>query len=277
MTKTQSDKAELFHALHHDQGILTLPNAWDVASARIVVAAGAAAVATTSAGVAWSLGAADGWNLTLDEAVGLVARVAAAVDVPMTADVESGFADDPDGVARTIRLVIEAGAVGVNLEDGWDVGDSPVRPTEQQAERLAAARAAADAGGVRLFINARIDTYLFGVGEPEGRLAATLERASAYVAAGADGVFVPGVLDPETIAVLAKEIDAPLNIMVGPGSPPVPKLADLGVARVSTGAAPPLAAYAAARRAAVELLTDGTYEALVCDLSFPELNTLLRR
>ncbi|MFL6145373.1 MAG: isocitrate lyase/phosphoenolpyruvate mutase family protein [Labedaea sp.] len=277
MTRTQSEKAELFHALHHDQGILTLPNAWDVASARIVVAAGAAAVATTSAGVAWSLGAADGGNLTGDEAIGLVARVAAAVDVPMTADIEAGYADSAESVARTVRLVIEAGAVGVNLEDGWDVGDSPLRPAGQQAERLAAARAAADASGVRLFINARTDNYLFGVGEPEGRLAATLERAALYVAAGADGVFVPGVVDPETIAELAKEIDAPLNIMAGPGSPPVRKLADLGVARVSTGAASPLAAYAAARRAAVELLTAGTYEALACDLTFPELNALLRR
>jgi len=274
MTSTQQDKAAVFHALHHD-GILVLANAWDVASACLVARAGASAVATTSAGVAWSLGAPDGNRLDKDLAVGLVRRIAAVVDLPVTADIESGFADDPAGVAETIRMVIDAGAVGVNLEDGAFSGSEPLQDIDVYTARLAAARSAADATGVRLFVNARIDVFLRGVGEPASRLPASLERAAAYVAAGADGIFVPGTADPHTIATLAKEVGAPLNVLVGPGAPAVPALADLGVARVSVGSGLAQAAYGAAARAAAEVLTDGTYTALADGLSFPDLNSLI--
>ncbi|HET9141572.1 isocitrate lyase/phosphoenolpyruvate mutase family protein [Actinophytocola sp.] len=276
MTTTQQDRAARFHALHHD-GVLVLPNAWDVASANLVARAGAKAVATTSAGVAWSLGAPDGNRLDRSLAVDLVARTAAAVELPVTADIESGFADDPAGVAETIRMVIEAGAVGVNLEDGAFAGSAPLQDIDTYTARLAAARSAADGTGVRLFINARIDVYLRGVGEPAGRLPATLERAAAYVAAGADGVFVPGVVDPGTIATLAKEVGAPLNVLVGPGAPAVSELADLGVARASVGSGLAQVAYGAAERAAAEVLTEGTYTALADGLSFPDLNSLAGR
>src|SRR2546421_7237450 len=152
MTSTQQDKATVFHALHHGEGRV-LPNAWDVASARIVEEAGAAAVATTSAGVAWSLGVPDGDRLGRDRAAELVGRIASAVSVPVTADIEGGFADDPAGVGETIRQIIAAGAVGVNLEDGS-------LPAEEFVRRVAAARSAADASGVALYINARTDVYL---------------------------------------------------------------------------------------------------------------------
>lgn len=272
MTNLQ-DKAQAFHALH-EGSVLTLANAWDVASARIVEDAGAKAVATTSAGVAWSLGAADGNKLGRDLAIDLIRRIAAAVSVPVTADIEGGFADDAPGVAETIRLVIDAGAVGVNLEDGAGPG---LLPIEDFAQRVAAARSAADDAGVSLFINARTDVYLRGIGEPESRLDHAVERAGAYVAAGADGIFVPGVVDAETIKALVAEIDAPLNVMAGPGAPPVPELAALGVARVSVGPSLTEAAYALTRRNAIELLTTGTYDTLAGGLTYAELNSLLDR
>jgi 2-methylisocitrate lyase-like PEP mutase family enzyme len=268
MTSIQ-DKATAFHALHHGS-VLTLPNAWDVASARIVEEAGAAAVATTSAGVAWSLGAPDGDRLGRDLAVELIARIAAAVSVPVTADIESGFADTPAGVGETIRRVIDAGAVGVNLEDG---NLSP----DEHARRVAAARQAADAAGVALYVNARTDVFLRGLGEPAGRLKNAVERAAAYLAAGADGIFVPGVVDPETVKTLVAEIDAPLNVMAGAGAPAVPELAALGVAQISVGPSLAEAAYAVARRSAVELLTTGTYDALAGALTYGELNALIDR
>ena len=266
----QQDKARLFRELH-SRDVLRLPNVWDVASARLVEAAGAAAIATTSAGVAWSLGAPDGDRLDRDRALDLVARVVAAVGLPVTADIESGYADSPAGVAETIRGVLAAGAVGVNLEDG------PLlpRPIGEQAARIAAARQAADAVGVPLFLNARVDTYLLGVGDPATRLPATLERAAAYLVAGADGIFVPGVTDPETVSALVAGVSAPLNLMVGPGAPTVEVLAGLGVSRVSLGAGIALAAYAVAERAARDLLVAGGYSTVADGLDYGRLNALL--
>ncbi|HEU5472336.1 MAG TPA: isocitrate lyase/phosphoenolpyruvate mutase family protein [Actinophytocola sp.] len=271
MTTTLGDKAAQFHALHRDR-VLVLPNAWDVASACLVAGAGATAVATTSAGVAWSLGAPDGNRLDRDPAVELVARVAAAVGVPVTADIETGFADEPSGVAETVRRVIDAGAVGINLEDGARSGPLPLMPIEEYTARLSAARAAADATGVALFINARVDVFLRQVGERDSRVPAALERAAAYVEAGADGIFLPGVVDPETVATLAKEVSVPLNVLAGPGAPSVSTLADLGVARVSVGSSLAQAAYAVVRRGAQEVLSSGTYESLAGGLDYGELN-----
>ncbi|MGY0231048.1 isocitrate lyase/PEP mutase family protein [Longispora urticae] len=257
MTNSQLDQARALHALHRSGRVLALPNAWDVASARVVEDAGAPAVATTSAGVAWSLGFADGDHLDTDRALDLVARIAAAVRVPVTADIEGGYGD----VAGTIRGVIAAGAVGVNLEDGGT----------PQAERYAVARRAADATGIPLFLNARIDTYLFGNPDFEE----TVGRAQAYLAAGADGVFVPGVADPEVIAALVNAIPAPLNVLVGPGSPTVDELTALGVARASLGSSIAQSAYGLARRAATEFLTTGGYSALGEAEDYGRLNGLL--
>lgn len=275
MSTTQAALARRFHALHTGNPILALPNAWDVASARIVADAGAAAVATTSAGVAWSLGAPDGDQLDRSLALEAVARIAAAVAVPVTADIENGFAADAGGVADTVRGVLAAGAVGINLEDGV-TGDAPLRAAAEQAERIAAARRAADTAGVPLFINARTDVFLRSAGEPQGRLDETLARAESYLAAGADGVFVPGVTDPATIGALAAGISAPLNVLTGPGTPPVAELARLGVARVSLGSAIAEEAFAVVRRASRDLLADGRYPDPKDALEYGELNRLLR-
>ncbi|MFE9202916.1 isocitrate lyase/phosphoenolpyruvate mutase family protein [Micromonospora sp. NPDC007230] len=261
-----------FRTLHVPGEPLVLVNAWDAASARIVAAAGARAVATTSAGVAWSLGAPDGDALGRAAAVDLVRRVVAAVPLPVTADIESGYGDTADEVAVTVEAVIAAGAVGVNVEDARHDGETPLRAVDEQCARLAAVRAAADRTGIPLYVNARVDTFLRGAGGvPE-----TVARAKAYLAAGADGVFVPGTVDPATVAALVEAIPAPLNVLAGPGAPAVPELAKLGVARVSLGSSVAEAAYGVARRAAVEALATGTYGALADALDYGTLNELMR-
>ncbi|MFJ4700243.1 isocitrate lyase/phosphoenolpyruvate mutase family protein [Streptomyces sp. NPDC088768] len=265
---TATSPTPTFRALHTPASPLALANAWDVASARVVEAAGASAVATTSAGVAWSLGVADGDVLGRERAVALVGRVVRAVAVPVTADIEGGFGRDAGEVAETVAEVLAAGAAGVNIEDS-------AREPGEFAERLAAARGAVERAGGDLFLNARIDTYLRGLGDPRTRLAETLERAQRYVRAGADGIFVPGVTDAETIAALAAGIAVPLNVLAGPGTPPVAELGRLGVARVSLGSAVAEAAYAVARRAARDLLTGGGYGVLADGIAYPELNGLL--
>ncbi|WP_028798928.1 isocitrate lyase/PEP mutase family protein [Streptomyces sp. 142MFCol3.1] len=265
------ETAAAFRALHVPGRPLVLPNAWDAASARIVEEAGAPAVATTSAGLAWGLGRPDGDRLDRAAALGAVARVCAAVRVPVSADIESGYAQDAQGVTDTVRAVLAAGAVGVNIEDALYEGGAPLRPVGDQAERIAAARAAADAADVPLYVNARIDTCLRGA----GGIDETLERAAAYLAAGADGVFVPGVADPVTVKALVDGVDGPLNILVGPGAPTVSELAALGVARVSAGSSIAQAAHAVVLRAARELLSAGTYDSLTGGFDYAELNALM--
>ena len=242
-----------FRDLHVPGNPLVLVNAWDAASARIVEAAGAAAVGTTSAGVAWSLGRPDGDALERDAAVAAVARITDAVTVPVTADIEKGYGD----VAETVRRIRAAGAVGVNIEDG----------VVAQPDRIAAARAAAP----DLFLNVRIDTFLAGV----GGLDETIERAAAYLAVGADGIFVPGVTDPDTVALLVERIAAPVNIMVGPGAPTVAELAKLGVARISLGSAVAQAAYGLVGRVAESALRGGGYDELAGAADYGVLNALL--
>jgi len=269
------DKAELLRSLHVPGRPLVLANVWDAGSAVVAARAGAPALATTSAGVAWSVGAADGDRIDREAALAAVARIAAAVDVPLSADVENGFGADAAGVADTVRGVLDAGAVGINLEDSiWHraPGDGPLRAVAESAERVAAARAAADERGVPLYLNARTDVYLRLREEPAALLEQALERAAAYLAAGASGVFVPGVTDLETVAALTKGIDGPVNILAGPGAPPVAELAAAGVARVSLGSDVAVAAYALMARATEELLTAGTYGAVEGGLTYGSLN-----
>jgi 2-methylisocitrate lyase-like PEP mutase family enzyme len=264
-----TDLAAEFRALHVPGDPIVLVNAWDAASARIVEASGARAVATTSAGVAWSLGVPDGGVLDRDSALGAVARIVRGVRVPVTADIEDGFGDDPAGVAGTVERLRAAGAVGCNIEDarGGQLLDVGVA-----VDRVAAARAA---GGADVFLNVRIDTFLLAAGDPAGRLDTTLRRAAVYVAAGADGIFVPGTGDAAVIAELVAGIDAPLNVAGSAGGPTVKELAGLGVARISTGAATALTAYGALRRV-LEGIADG-YDAEVGGVGYGELNNLLAR
>ncbi|SDJ50223.1 isocitrate lyase/PEP mutase family protein [Streptomyces indicus] len=264
-------KARALHALHTPGRPLVLANVWDIPSARIVQDAGAAALATTSSGVSWELGAADGDHLERERAVEAVSRITAAVELPVTADIERGYGERPEDVAATVRAVFGAGAVGVNLEDSVDGG---LRPAEEMAERIAAARAAADEAGVPLFLNARTDTYLRQAGEESGRLAETLRRAAVYREAGADGIFVPGVVDLGLVKELVDGIDAPLNVLAGPGAPEVGEFAGAGVARVSVGGRIAEAVHGLVRRAAKEVLTTGGYTHMAGAIEYGELNEL---
>ncbi|HEX6913531.1 MAG TPA: isocitrate lyase/phosphoenolpyruvate mutase family protein [Longimicrobium sp.] len=274
----QRDRADAFRRLHQrDAGSpLVLPNAWDAMSARVIEDAGARAIATTSAGVAWALGRRDGEGLTRDQMVNAVERITRVVRVPVTADVERGYGDGtPADVAETVRRVIGAGAVGINLEDAPGHGGDAVLRVDEQVERIAAAREAASTEGVELFINARVDMFLAEVGPAETRFDEAVRRARAYASAGADGIFVPGVLDAETIRALAAAISAPLNVMAGRGaSLPIAELRALGVARVSMGPALTLAVMALIRRAAAEILRRGTYTEMADGLAFAEADPL---
>ncbi|MDR3033418.1 MAG: isocitrate lyase/phosphoenolpyruvate mutase family protein [Kitasatospora sp.] len=276
MDRAQQGLAKALRALH-DNGTLVLPNAWDAASAAVIAQAGAAAIATTSGGVAWSAGRPDGQALTREEMAELVSRIVRVVDVPVTADIEGGYGPSPDDVAATVRAVIDAGVVGVNLEDSRAPG-GPLFEVPDQAERVRAARDAAAAAGLpELWVNIRTDVYLFGIGQPEGRLADVLSRAGAYADAGADSLFVPGLVDLDVLAMLVKESPLPINVMVWPGAPTVAELEAVGVRRISVGTAIAQAAYGVAQRAATELLTKGTYDALAGGLDFGAINGAVAR
>ena len=271
--ETQRAKAVTLRSLHSGPSLLILPNAWDVASAKVIAGAGARAIATSSAGVAFALGFPDGQRISRDEMLGMVRRIAAAVDVPVSADVEGGYGTTPEDAAQTARGVLAAGAVGLNLEDTADGGE--LLPIDLQVSRLRAARAGAAAAGVPLVINGRTDAFAARGVAPEERLAEAVRRANAYLAAGADCAFVPFVRDGEQIARLVREIKGPINILAKPGSLPLAELERLGVRRVSVGSAIALAAYGLARRAATELLGAGTYEAMRDAVPYAEMQELL--
>jgi 2-methylisocitrate lyase-like PEP mutase family enzyme len=271
------DKAERLRALHHAPPILVLPNAWDAASARVFEAAGFPAVATTSAGVAASLGYADGGIVPAREMIEAVSRIVRAVSVPVTADIEHGYAATPDGVADNVLRVVAAGAVGVNLED-WVPGASELEPLELQCDKIRTVARAASTAGVRVVINARTDVYLRRIGTPSEQLAVAAARGRAVRAAGADCVFVPGVTDRDTIRALVAGIGGPLNVLATAETPRVRELESLGVARVSVGSGPMRASLAVVREIAQELRTGGTYAGFTGrTMAYDELNQLMRR
>jgi len=255
----QKSKAQAFGALHTGGDILILPNAWDAASAAVMADAGAKAVATSSAAVAWSHGYPDGDLLPLPLLLGTIGAVArAAGDTPVTADIEGGYTDDLGQLGETIKAVIGAGAVGINLEDGR-------RDPALHASKVEAARKAADAAGVALFINARTDVYLKSLAEGHAAYTETVTRAELYRNAGASGIFVPGPSDPDLIGRLADEIKLPLNIMLLPGLAGAAQLQALGVRRVSSATAPFRAAYATVANATAQFLKDGDPAAYAVD------------
>jgi 2-methylisocitrate lyase-like PEP mutase family enzyme len=263
-------KADRFHALHHGERILVLTNAWDAASARVLELAGAPAIATTSAGVAASLGYPDGELVDRDLMLGAVARIVRAVDVPVSVDVESGWGATTDAVCATAEAVLAAGAVGLNLEDRLE--DPAIL-----VERIGAVRDVAGRAGVRLFVNARTDVWLSRDGDATARFDDGVARLRRYQAAGADGLFAPGLGDPDVIARLVRAVDRPLNVLAGDGVPPAPELQRLGVARVSVGSGPMRATLGLLRDIATELLGPGTYASFAGrGPSHAEVNAMFR-
>ncbi|HUI56349.1 MAG TPA: isocitrate lyase/phosphoenolpyruvate mutase family protein [Bryobacteraceae bacterium] len=249
---TQAEKAEFFRHLHRNPPILRLANVWDAASARIVEEAGLPAVATGSAGVAFSLGYPDGERIPLEEMLGQVRRIARVVSVPVTADLEAGY----DDIEKTAAGLVDAGAVGLNLEDSkaGALVDLPLQMGKIQAVRRAGERL-----NVPIVINARTDIFLHQIGDPDTRFDRAVERLLAYRDAGADCLFAPGVRDEETIGHLVGALQFPTNILATAGSPSVGRLQDLGVARVSLGSGPMRATMGLMRRIVTEFRDSGTY------------------
>ena len=270
---SQPAKANRFRDLHRGPKVLVLPNAWDVASARMLENAGVASIATTSAGVAFTLGYPDGQRISREEMLEVVARIAAKVKVPVTADVEAGYGNRPEDAALSARGVIEAGAVGLNLEDRSD--DRQLVDLPLQLEKIAAVRETSRKMGIPLVLNARTDIYLLEVGKPESRFGETVKRLAAFRDAGADCLFAPGIRELDVICRLVRELQHPVNILAGPGSPSIPELQKAGVARVSLGSSVMRATLGLVQRVAQELQTSGTYNAIESAPSHTEVNTLL--
>ena len=272
----EKTKAAAFRAMHAGPRILLLPNAWDVISARVFEEAGFGAIATTSAGIAFTVGYPDGQRISRTEMLQVIARIAGAVKVPVTADVEAAYGNRPEDAAQTAREVIAAGAVGMNLEDGTSDRERPLVDLSLQLEKIRAVRDAAAGTGVPIVLNARTDAYLLQVGTPEARYDLALRRLSAFRDAGVDCLFLPGLRDAETIRRAVADLEFPLNILAGPGSPPVPELEKLGVARVSLGSAPIRATLGLVRRMADELKNTGTYRTLEGAPPHADVNRMLQ-
>ncbi len=268
MTSREPGVARLFRRLH-EEGLLVLPNAWDAGSARLIESLGAKALATTSAGVAWSHGYADGDLLPVRLLLATVADIARVVGVPLSVDVEGGYSNDPEAVGETVGAVIEAGAVGINIEDGSFAPDLLCAKIER-------AKSAAARLGVDLFVNARTDVYLRGLAPKDRRVEETLARAERYSTAGADGIFVPGLADASEIRAIAQASRLPLNVMALPGLPPAVELASLGVRRLSAGAGIAEVVFAKTaslvaaflRTGASDLVTEGA-------MPYPDINALM--
>jgi 2-methylisocitrate lyase-like PEP mutase family enzyme len=270
MTMARDERLETFRKLHQE-GLLVLPNAWDAATARVFEEAGAKAIATTSAGIAAVHGYADGNHLPRALATSAVERIVRSVRVPVTADIEAGYGRTPEEVCETVRGVIGAGAVGINLEDG--TGTPELLVSKIDAIRGLAAREGSD-----LFVNARIDVYLNGAGDTDASFDESLRRAALYAEAGADGIFIPGLLAAERLRAFCAAVPLPVNALAFRGLPAPAELARLGVRRLSVGSSPMRAALTFARRLAVELLEEGSYRGLTEGvMSHAETNALFAR
>lgn len=270
----QKQKADDFLALHHAPTIFILPNAWDVASGKVFEIEGFKAIGTTSAGISATLGYADGQHMSLAENMEVVRRIVNNTSLPVSADIEAGYATSIDGVVKAARAALNAGAIGLNLEDGTGDSTTPLFDKVLQQDKIKAIREMADAEGIPLVINARTDVYL--VDDASTRcLRHAIDRGNAYKEAGADCIFVPDVggLDKKDIAILVNEIDAPVNIVAGATIPPIPELQEIGVSRVSVGPRPMRAVLGLLRRIAKELMTTGTYQLMSeTSITYSEVN-----
>ncbi len=277
-TQKQAAKAEQFRKLHHGPRMLLLPNAWDVASARILEECGHPAIATSSAAVAFTLGYPDGQRISRGEMLEVAGRIARAVDIPVTADLEAGYGTTVKDMVETVRAAIAAGIIGMNLEDVTGDDESSLVDTALQVEKIRAIRETAKSLGVPFVLNARTDIYLLPVGPEASRFERTVERLRAYRDAGADCLFAPGLYDRETIAKLVKAVEAPVNILANPACPPLAELEEIGVARVSAGSGIMRAAMGLVRRIGKEMLESRSCEMMFAGtIPHAELNRMMKR
>jgi 2-methylisocitrate lyase-like PEP mutase family enzyme len=274
--KLQAAKAETLRKLHQGPRAVVFPNVWDATSARVVEELGYPAIATTSAGIANMLGYADGQNISRDEMLSIVSLVARVVRVPVTADMEAGYADTADQMYETATSLIRSGGVGLNLEDS-EGGETSLIDLPLQLEKIAALREASAKSGVSLVLNARTDAYWWKGAKPETRMAETVRRANAFRKAGADCVFVPGLTALDDIHTFLRESPGPLNILGGPGVASIPELEAAGVRRVSIGSGGYRTAIGIMQKLARELKEQGTYQ-LLSEHAIPfALSQLLQR
>lgn len=271
--QTKIARAATFHALHDRQHTLLLPNAWDAGSAALLASLGFPAIATTSGGVAWSLGYADGGRAPLDEVMAAIQRITRVVDIPVSVDFEDGYGATPAEVHAHVHQAIDAGIAGLNIEDG--IRHESLRTLEDGAARVAAARAAAAQAGVPVFINARVDVFAVpGDVRTDVRIEDAVRRAHAYLDAGADGIYPMGVSDSAVLKTLCQRIDAPINVMARDGLADLDELTAIGVARVTTATHLATRAYAAARDTAMQLKSSGRFSGLATNLSYGELQQM---
>jgi len=260
-----------FRALHAPGDVLVLPNAWDAGSAALIESCGARAIATSSAAVAWAKGFPDGEKLPSELLLDEVSEIVLAIKVPLSVDIESGFSNDPARVARLAGELIELGAVGINIEDGRE-------PPELLAAKIAAVKREAKSLGCDLFVNARTDVVLKQLVPAHEAVPQILERARVYARAGADGLFVPALAEPDSIRKVAGALELPLNVMALPSLAPLAQLRAFGVRRLSAGSGIAQAAFAAAQAAAERFLVDGDSAKLFATpTKLKSMNALLKR
>jgi 2-methylisocitrate lyase-like PEP mutase family enzyme len=277
-SKIQKERAAQFRRFHHGAPLLVLPNVWDAASARIVEQAGFRAIATTSSGVAAALGYSDGQHISRDMLIEAIARITRVVECPVTADIEAGYGNSIEEVLQTVKEVITTGVVGINIEDSLKQQEKALADVSYQVELIKALRELATSMDMPLVLNARVDVFLLAIGEPESRFEHALQRANAYLQAGADCIYPIGILDRNMIANLVKDIDGPINILGGPPAPPLPELAQLGVARVSLAGGLMRSVLGHLRTIAQELREHGTYASMNTEaLSSSEFRSLFTK
>ena len=271
VSSIQKEKAELFLKYHHDKEILVLLNSWDIGSSKLIEACGYKAVATTSMGIAASLGYPDCEVIQLPEMIEVITGIINAVEVPVTVDMEAGYGNNLNEIIDSAKKIIATGIVGINIEDSIDL--NPVLIDEMEfCERISAIRALSDSMDFHLVINARTDSFYTSTGSTQEKLSESIRRGNKYREAGADCIFVQPVWEKETIATLVKEINAPINILANPTigagvTPSISELQDLGVARVSLGSGLMKATLALIKKVANELSEKGTYNILLDTLT----------
>ena len=273
-SERQVESAQRFRDLHTAPELLLLPNAWDAGSAVIFERAGFPAIGTTSAGIAYSLGRPDGERLSLDDLLAVQEHIARRISVPLSVDVETGYAEDPAAVAANVDRVITAGAVGINIEDGRTSEAPVLADLDRHCAIIRTLAALRRSTGIPFVINARTDSYWLGLGDERERLERSIARGNAYLEAGADCVFVPGRLARDTIATLVGELAGPLNVIAAPSCPPPAELEEMRVARLSLGSGPARAAYGLIRKIAAEV-SGGSLDGLEgLDLSYAQANRI---
>ncbi len=275
VSSIQKEKAELFLKFHHDKEILVLLNSWDIGSSKLIEACGYKAIATTSMGIAASLGYPDCQVITLSEMIEAITGIVKAVQAPVSVDIEAGYGNNLNEIIDSVKKIIATGIVGINIEDSIDLSPELIDEMEF-CERISAIRALSDSLGFHLVINARTDSFYTASGSPQEKLSESIKRGNKYREAGADCIFVQPVWEKETISTLVKEINAPINILsnptIGAGvTPSISELQDLGVARVSLGSGLMKATLALIKKVADELSEKGTYNILLDTLTpFPD-------